>query len=116
MQTALRCMAMLGIMTVATASMTIATAQDKSKSTKQAKAGKTTGIVEMNEGKDGKFRLVIRDNDEKYLATSAAFATKEDAEKGLESLKSALENPKMTSKKATPKTKAKAKDEDKSVE
>jgi uncharacterized protein YegP (UPF0339 family) len=64
------------------------------------KSGKTTGIVEVNEGKDGKFRLVIRDNDEKFLATSAAFATKAEAEKGIERIQEALENPKVTHKKS----------------
>lgn len=93
-----RALALFSVMAIATTSLTVADAQVKDKAKKTA--GKTTGIVEMNEGKDGKFRLVIRDNDEKYLATSAAFATKDDALKGLETLKAALENPKMTSKKA----------------
>jgi uncharacterized protein YegP (UPF0339 family) len=98
-----RALALLTVMTVATASLSLAPApaQDKGKAKDpQKKAAKTTGIVEVNEGKDGKFRLVIRDSDEKYLATSAAFATKDDAVKGLDALKAALENPKMTSKKA----------------
>lgn len=96
-----RALALAAMTAVAASALTVATAQDKGK-TKDAKksSAKTTGIVEMNEGKDGKFRLVIRDSDEKYLATSAAFATKDDAAKGLDALKAALENPKMTTKKA----------------
>jgi uncharacterized protein YegP (UPF0339 family) len=77
-------------------------AQDKKKPDDKKPAGKTTGIVEVNEGKDGKFRFIIRDNDEKYIAGSAAFATEKEAKAGLESLKSILENPKMTSKKGEP--------------
>jgi uncharacterized protein YegP (UPF0339 family) len=82
--------------TVSVAALSVAEAQEKGKKA----TGKTTGIVEVNEGKDGKFRLVIRDNDEKFLASSAAFATKEEATKGIEKLKDALENPKITSKKS----------------
>lgn len=91
----------LAVMTaVAASALSLAPAQDKGKGKDAKKGAKTTGIVELNEGKDGKFRLVIRDSDEKYLATSAAFATKDDALKGLDTLKAALENPKMTTKKA----------------
>jgi hypothetical protein len=93
--------------TVSVAALSVADAQEKGK---KAAGGKTTGIVEVNEGKDGKFRLIIRDSDEKYLATSAAFATKDDAMKGLDRLKTALENPKMTSKKSSGKGKTKGKD------
>ena len=74
------------------------------------KAGKTTGVVQVNEGKDGKYRLIIRDNDDKYLATSGAYATKADALKGLESLKSVLENPQVVDTKSDKKGKAKSKD------
>jgi hypothetical protein len=96
-----RVVALFAMMAVATASLSLAPAQDKAKAKDpQKKTAKTTGIVEVNEGKDGKFRLVIRDSDEKYLATSAAFATKDEATKGLDALKAALENPKMTTKKA----------------
>jgi len=95
-----RAVALFTVLCVATASLSLAPAQDKGKGKDTKKAAKTSGIVEMNEGKDGKFRLVIRDSDEKFLATSAAFATKDDAMKGLDALKTALENPKMTSKKA----------------
>lgn len=104
-----RSLVLLVMAAVAATALSVAPAQDKGKTKDpQKKAAKTTGIVEMNEGKDGKFRLVIRDSDEKYLATSAAFATKDDALKGLETLKAALENPKMTTKKAE-----KEKDKDK---
>lgn len=74
-----------------------AVAQEKKAPAKTG--GANTGIVEVNEGKDGKFRFVVRDNDSKYLVSSAAFATKDDAMKGIERLKEVLENPKFTSKK-----------------
>ena len=53
----------------------------------------------MNEGKDGKFRFTVRDNDNKFLAQGGGptgFATKDDALKAVEKLKTALENPKIT--------------------
>ena len=88
-----------GFTTAATVSLT--PAQDKAaKKDDRKKGGKTTGVVEVNEGKDGKFRLVIRDPDEKFLATSAAFATKAEAEKGIDKLREALANPKVTHKKS----------------
>ena len=82
--------------TVSVAALSVADAQEKGKKA----AGKTTGIVVVGEGKDGKFRLTIRDADDKFLALSTPFATKEDALKGLEKIKTALENPKITSKKS----------------
>jgi uncharacterized protein YegP (UPF0339 family) len=72
---------------------------------KKAKAGRTTGVVQVNEGKDGKFRLIIRDSEDKYLATSGAYATKADALKGLDTLKSTLENPKIVDTKSEKKAK-----------
>lgn len=84
--------------TVSVAALSVADAQDKG--TKDT--GKTTGIVEVNEGKDGKFRLNIRDPDGKLLVMSGptGYATKDDAVKVLDRLKAALENPKFTSKKS----------------
>jgi hypothetical protein len=102
-----RCLALMAAMsTVSIVALSVAEAQEKGKKA----TGKTSGIVEVNEGKDGKFRLIVRDTEDKYLATSAAFASKEDAMKGLDRLKEALENPKITSKKAAA---GKAKDKDK---
>ncbi len=97
----------VAMLTVSAAALSVADAQDKSG---KKKAGKTTGIVEVNEGKDGKFRLVIRDNDEKFLATSAAFATHDEAVKGVDRLREALENPRITTKKGEKGEKGKEKD------
>jgi uncharacterized protein YegP (UPF0339 family) len=91
---------------VSVAALSVAEAQEKGKKS----TGKSTGIVEVSEGKDGKYRLIIRDNDEKFLATSAAFATQAEATKGIEKLRDALENPKIVNKKAAA---GKGKDKDK---
>jgi hypothetical protein len=94
--------------TVSVAALSVADAQEKGKKS----TGKTTGIVVVSEGKDGKFRFTVRDNDEKFLAMSGptGFTTREDALKALEKLKDALENPKITSKKSAA---DKGKDKDK---
>jgi uncharacterized protein YegP (UPF0339 family) len=85
--------------TVSVVALSVADAQEKGKKATE----KTTGIVEVNEGKDGKYRFTIRDNDGKFLAQGGGptgYATRDDAMKGLEKLKAALENPKITSKKS----------------
>lgn len=55
------------------------------------------GTIEINEGKDGKFRFNIRDADGKLVASSSltGFASKDDAIKGLEKLKAILPTAKM---------------------
>lgn len=106
-----RCLALVAAMlAVSVFALSIAEAQEKGKKA----TGKTTGIVEVNEGKDGKYRFNVRDNDGKLLAQSAltGFATKDDAMKGLEKLKDALENPKIT----TGKKAAGGKDKDKGAD
>jgi uncharacterized protein YegP (UPF0339 family) len=95
----LRCLALVAAMAAVSATaVSVADAQGK---------GKTTGVVEVSEGKDGKFRLIVRDSNKKFLATSAAFATKDDAMKGLSRLKEALQNPTVVDKKGNGKGKAK---------
>jgi uncharacterized protein YegP (UPF0339 family) len=71
-----------------------APAQDKKKTDKAAaKAGAT---IEISEGKDGKYRFTIRDADGKYLAgNSVGFATKDDAVKAVENLKTVLPTAKV---------------------
>lgn len=81
-------------------SLGLALGQDKKDTKKDVKdakkdAPKTTakaGVIEVNQGKDDKFRFVIRDADGKLLAMSGptGFATREDAIKALETLKEAL--------------------------
>ena len=90
-----RCLALVAAMaTVSVAALSVADAQEKGKKA----AGKTTGFVDVQEGKDGKYRLIIKNSDEKFLAQSSpiSFATKDAALKGVEKLKAALENPKTT--------------------
>ena len=86
--------------TVSVVALSVADAQEKGKKAE----GKTTGIVVVNEGKDGKFRFTVRDNNDKFLAQGggpSGYATKDDALKAVEKLKEALENPKITSKKSS---------------
>ncbi len=79
-----------------------APAQDKKdtkKDAKDAKDAKATkaGTVEVNEGKDGKYRFNVRDADGKLLAMSGltGFATRDDAVKALENLKAVLPTAKV---------------------
>jgi uncharacterized protein YegP (UPF0339 family) len=75
-----------------------APAQDKKDVKKDAKGSKSAaGVIEINEGKDGKFRFVIRDGDGKLLAMSGptGYATREDAGKAVETLKAVLPGAKV---------------------
>ncbi len=74
-----------------------APAQDKKDTKKDTKAAKGGGSIEVNEGKDGKYRFTIRDGDGKLLAMSGptGFATKDDAVKALENLKTVLPTAKV---------------------
>lgn len=81
------------------------------KDTKEAKKGTkaaTTGYIEISEGKDGKFRFFVRDEDDKLLAMSSpgGFASEKDAQKAVEELKEVIAKAKVT------KGKKKAKDKD----
>jgi uncharacterized protein YegP (UPF0339 family) len=83
---------MVGLVTAG--GLATAPAQDKKDVKKGAKAG---GVIEINEGKDGKFRFVIRDGEGKLLAMSGptGFQKREDAVKALETLKDVLPTAKM---------------------
>ncbi|MFO0797993.1 MAG: hypothetical protein U0804_10980 [Gemmataceae bacterium] len=90
------CAAALVVGLAGTAGVT--TAQDKKKDTKTAPPTKAAaGTIEINEGKDGKFRFVVRDADGKFLGgnTTIGHATKEDAAKAVDALKAALNNSKI---------------------
>lgn len=70
-----------------------APAQDK-KGTKTAPA--KGGVIEISEGKDGKYRFSVRDGDGKYLGGSAVgYATKEDAAKAVDALKAGIATAKV---------------------
>ena len=76
---------------VSTSTISLAPAQDKKDTAKKdAKAPAKAGTVEVKEGKDGKFRFSVRDAEGEYLAGSGAFATKEEAVKGIDTLKEVL--------------------------
>src|SRR5262249_61799246 len=70
--------------------------KEKDKSTK--KGG--PGTVEIGEGKDGKFRLTIRDAEGKFLAVSAPHATEKEARAAIDELRDALTKAKVVVKKA----------------
>lgn len=65
---------------------------DKKESKKAA-----PGKIEINEGKDGKFRFSVRDADGNYLGGSGpiGYATKADAVKAIETLKEVIATAKI---------------------
>ena len=76
---------------------TVGVAQDSKKTTKEkAKEKAKPGAIVVSEGKDGKFRFQIRDADDKYIAGSAAFKTKEEATDAVDTLKDILSVTKVT--------------------
>ena len=90
---------------VSSGSLGLALAQDKKDTkkdvTKDAKTTKAVpAVIEVNEGKDGKFRFFVRDADDKLLAMSGTgFATREDAVKAIEKLRDALPTAKIAAPK-----------------
>ena len=79
----------------------------------QGKKKTAAGVVEIGEGKDGKFRFFVRDGDGKLLAQSnlAGYPTAKAAEAGIDNLKSVLTTAKIA---VLPKKDAKkAKDDEK---
>lgn len=75
--------------------------------TKKEKDGKVkaksgSGVIEVTEGKDGKFRFFVRDGNGKLLAMSSptGFATAKDATKAVEDLKEVIATAKITTGKA----------------
>ncbi|MGL6074689.1 MAG: hypothetical protein ACRC8S_11055 [Fimbriiglobus sp.] len=98
------------------------TAQEKAKEAKKATAAakEAKGFIKISEGKDGKFRFSIYediegDEKDKYIVGSVAYATKEEAAKGVEKIKSILKDAKIEYVKKDEKEekKEKAKDKDK---
>lgn len=72
------------------------------------KGAEPAGVIEIGEGKDGKFRFTIRDDEGKFIAQSGpvGFATFKDAEAEVTRLKAILAKAKVVMKEA-------AKDKDK---
>lgn len=85
-------------------------AQEKKTTTPEKKAATTkkeagseskkssSGVVEISEGKDGKYRFSVRDSENKYVGGSGpiGFESKEAAAKAVQSLKDVLSNAKIT--------------------
>jgi uncharacterized protein YegP (UPF0339 family) len=93
-------------------------AQEKTKEAKKAedkKGSGKVGSIEIKEGKDSKFRFSIYDGDEKFVAMSGpqGFATKEDAAKAVEKLKTVLKDAKVEYVKKDEKEEKKEKAKDK---
>jgi hypothetical protein len=64
----------------------------------QGKKGKAaTGVIEIGEGKDGKFRFFVRDDEAKLVAMSSpgGFATVTDAKAAIEQLKEIVSKAKV---------------------
>jgi uncharacterized protein YegP (UPF0339 family) len=57
------------------------------------------GTIEVNKGKDDKFRFSVRNAAGKFIAGSTAYATEKDALKGIDELKDVLKTAKVTTKK-----------------
>src|SRR4051794_12979627 len=90
--------ALLAFVCVGTNPTVMAQKDKDAKKDKGAKKG-GPGTVEIGEGKDGKFRLTIRDAEGKFLAVSAPFATEKEARAGIDELREALTKAKVVVKK-----------------
>ncbi len=77
----------------------------------QTKKAAEAGVVEIGEGKDGKFRFSIRDDEGKLLAMSSpsGFASFKEAEEAVSRLKAILPKAKVVTKQAAKDKKAKDK-------
>ena len=63
---------------------------------KKSTSKKTAGTIQIQEGKDGKFRISVRNNENKYLAGSpVGFETKAEAQKAVEELKDVISEAKV---------------------
>jgi hypothetical protein len=74
----------------------------------QPKKDDKAGVIEIGEGKDGKFRFFVRDSEGKLLAMSSpgGFATAKDAQAAIDQLKAVIAKAKVTTLKKEDKDKA----------
>lgn len=74
-----------------------------------AQGKKAAGVIEIGEGKDGKFRFFVRDSEGKLLAMSGpgGFASVDDAKTAIESLRDVVAKAKVTMAKKKSKSKDK---------
>jgi uncharacterized protein YegP (UPF0339 family) len=77
---------------------------------KDAKDAKASPYIDVTEGKDGKFRFVVRNGEGKLLAMSgpSGYATEKDALKAIEDLKEGVGKAKINPTKKSKAEKAKA--------
>lgn len=73
----------------------------------QAKKDAKAGVIEITEGKDGKFRFFVRDGDGKLLAMSGpgGFESTKDAQASIDQLKTVISKAKVTTVKKDDKDK-----------
>ena len=81
---------------------TLAQATKKEKDKDKDAKKPTGGVIEVAEGKDGKFRFFVRNADGKLLAMSSpsGFASEKDAKEAINDLKDVIRTAKVTTKKA----------------
>src|SRR5262245_46172068 len=98
------CVALLAGMAASTAVMDSASHAQGTKK-KKDKAAKDKGVkdkgaavIEVSEGRDGKFRFVVRNSEGKLLAMSGprGFASEKEAEHAIEELKDVLKTARVT--------------------
>ena len=65
---------------------------------KKPAATAATGVIEIGEGKDAKFRFFVRNDEGKLVAMSSpgGFATADDAKEGIQHLKEIVKTAKVT--------------------
>lgn len=101
MRKVLVCAMLFGAMTAftaATPSSALAQGDKKEKDTKKAKKAAATGTIEIGEGKDGKFRFFVRNEDGKLLAMSqppGGFETEKDAMTAIEEFREVVAKAKV---------------------
>ncbi len=90
-----RTLALAGMMAVAATAVSVAEAQEPKAKTKVTKKAGTVTVKQSP--KNDKFYIGIRDADDKYIGQGrpSGYETKEDAVKGLEAIKTALDGAKI---------------------
>jgi uncharacterized protein YegP (UPF0339 family) len=94
------CVALLAGMAASTMLVSSASLAQGTKKDKKDKVAKDKGapLIEITEGKDGKFRFFVRNGEGKLLAMSSptGFASEKDASKAIDELKEAVKSAKVT--------------------
>jgi hypothetical protein len=79
---------------------TVGTLQHPAAQGQDTKKTGMTAVIEIREGKDGKFRFFVLDGEDKLLAMSSpgGFATEKEARAGVDTLKQAISRAKVVVK------------------